>query len=132
MSEARAGRYHAGLHCALVAGRDILADGGSALDAVTAAVVALEDDPLFNAGRGAVFTAAGGQEMDAAVMDGSGSLWMTLTRGPMGRQRAGELPNSAIVGTPMMPARCAGPLSFPMKDSAVASSASRSRNVAGR
>ena len=71
MSEARAGRYHAGLHCALVAGRGILAGGGSALDAVTAAVVALEDNPLFNAGRGAVFTAAGGQEMDAAVMDGS-------------------------------------------------------------
>ena len=47
-----------------------LAAGGSALDAVTAAVVALEDDPLFNAGRGAVFTAAGTQEMDAAVMDG--------------------------------------------------------------
>ena len=37
---------------------------------MTAAVVALEDDPLFNAGRGAVFTAAGTQEMDAAVMDG--------------------------------------------------------------
>jgi L-asparaginase / beta-aspartyl-peptidase len=44
--------------------------GGSALDAVTRAVVALEDDPLFNAGRGSVFTAAGTQEMDASVMDG--------------------------------------------------------------
>jgi len=70
MSPARAGQYHDGLHRALVAGRDILAAGGSALDAVTAAVVALEDDPLFNAGRGAVFTSAGTQEMDAAVMDG--------------------------------------------------------------
>ena len=69
--ERRAARpYHAGLRRALAAGRDILAAGGSALDAVTAAVVALEDDPLFNAGRGAVFTAAGTQEMDAAVMDG--------------------------------------------------------------
>jgi beta-aspartyl-peptidase (threonine type) len=70
MSAAQAALYHAGLRRALAAGRDILADSGSALDAVTAAVVALEDDPLFNAGRGAVFTAAGHQEMDAAVMDG--------------------------------------------------------------
>jgi beta-aspartyl-peptidase (threonine type) len=58
------------LHRALAAGREILVAGGSALDAVTRAVVALEDDPLFNAGRGSVFTAAGTQEMDAAVMDG--------------------------------------------------------------
>jgi L-asparaginase / beta-aspartyl-peptidase len=70
MNAARADRYHAGLRHALEAGRGILSDGGSAVDAVTAAVVALEDEPLFNAGRGAVFTAAGTQEMDAAVMDG--------------------------------------------------------------
>ena len=70
MSPARAAQYHAGLRRALLAGRDILAVGGSALDAVTVAVVALEDDPLFNAGRGAVFTSIGTQEMDAAVMDG--------------------------------------------------------------
>ncbi|MBV9587305.1 MAG: isoaspartyl peptidase/L-asparaginase, partial [Alphaproteobacteria bacterium] len=70
MSEARAALYHAGLRCALTAGHTILAAGGGALDAVTAAVVALEDDALFNAGRGAVFTAAGTQEMDAAVMEG--------------------------------------------------------------
>ena len=53
-----------------MAGRDVLAAGGNALDAVTQAVVALEDDPLFNAGRGSVFTAAGTQEMDASLMDG--------------------------------------------------------------
>ncbi len=41
------------------------------MDAVTAAVCALEDEPLFNAGRGAVFTSEGRQEMDAAVMDGA-------------------------------------------------------------
>ena len=70
MNGERAALYHAGLQRALTGGRDILADGGSALDAVTAAVVALEDDPLFNAGHGAVFTAAGTQEMDAAVMEG--------------------------------------------------------------
>ena len=62
--------YHQGLRRALAAGRDLLASGGRALDAVTAAVTALEDDPLFNAGRGAVFTADGTQEMDAAIMDG--------------------------------------------------------------
>jgi beta-aspartyl-peptidase (threonine type) len=54
----------------LAAGHEILVAGGSALDAVTQAVVALEDDPLFNAGRGSVFTAAATQEMDASVMDG--------------------------------------------------------------
>ena len=70
MTEEREALYRAGLARALAAGRDILADAGSALDAVTAAVGALEDDPLFNAGRGAVFTRAGTQEMDAAVMDG--------------------------------------------------------------
>src|SRR2546425_5809191 len=70
MSAARRTRYHAGLRRALKAGRDILAADGSALDAVTAALVELEDDPLFNAGRGAVFTAAGTQEMDAAIIEG--------------------------------------------------------------
>src|SRR5437763_146607 len=70
MSEEQAALYHAGLRRALTAGRDILAADGSALDAVTAAVVAFEDDPLFNAGRGAVFTAAGTQEMDAAIIEG--------------------------------------------------------------
>src|SRR5215472_14366330 len=70
MTAERGSQYRAGLCRALVAGGAILADGGSALDAVTAAVVVLEDDPLFNAGRGAVFTSAGGHEMDAAVMDG--------------------------------------------------------------
>jgi beta-aspartyl-peptidase (threonine type) len=62
--------YRRGLRAALLAGREILAGGGSSVDAVTEAVAALEDDPLFNAGRGAVFTAAGRMEMDAAIMDG--------------------------------------------------------------
>src|SRR3954447_25370445 len=60
----------AGLERSLEAGRGILQDGGSSLDAVVAAVRVLEDDPLFNAGRGAVFTSAGTHEMDAAIMDG--------------------------------------------------------------
>jgi L-asparaginase / beta-aspartyl-peptidase len=63
-------RYHDALRGALAAGREVLAAHGTALDAVTRAVVSLEDNPLFNAGRGSVFTAAGTQEMDAAVMDG--------------------------------------------------------------
>jgi beta-aspartyl-peptidase (threonine type) len=70
MTAGRERRYRAGLRGALVAGGQVLAAGGSALDAVTAAVVALEDEPLFNAGRGSVFSRAGTQEMDAAVMDG--------------------------------------------------------------
>ena len=61
----------AGLTRALRAGQQILTSGGPALEAVAAAVVELEDDPLFNAGRGAVFTAAGTHEMDAAIMDGA-------------------------------------------------------------
>ena len=59
MTPEREAAYHAGLRRALEAGRVVLADGGSALDAVTAAVMALEDEPLFNAGRGAVYTSAG-------------------------------------------------------------------------
>jgi L-asparaginase / beta-aspartyl-peptidase len=62
--------FHAGLRTALLAGHEVLSKGGSALDAVTQAVIALEDDPLFNAGRGAVYTSGGAHEMDAAVMDG--------------------------------------------------------------
>ncbi len=62
--------YRAGLERALRAGHRILADGGSALDAVVAAVRLLEDDPLFNAGRGAVLAANGQHELDASLMDG--------------------------------------------------------------
>lgn len=52
----------------LEVGEAVLRDGGTALDAATQAVCALEDEPLFNAGRGAVFNANGEHEMDAAVM----------------------------------------------------------------
>jgi len=62
--------YRAGLECALRTGFEILSHGGSSLDAVVAAVRVLEDDPLFNAGRGAVLAADGTHELDAAVMDG--------------------------------------------------------------
>ena len=62
--------YRDGLERALHAGYAILKNNGSALDAVQAAVIVLEDDPLFNAGRGAVLTHEGKVEMDAAIMDG--------------------------------------------------------------
>jgi len=62
--------YRAGLERALTAGYEILKRGGSSLDATEAAVRVLEDDPHFNAGKGSVFTSAGTNEMDAAVMDG--------------------------------------------------------------
>ena len=62
--------HRAALDRILGEGEAVLAQGGPALEAVTVAVAALEDEPLFNAGRGAVFTSAGRQEMDAAVMDG--------------------------------------------------------------
>lgn len=70
MTEEMEAAYHAALARALEAGESVLREGGAALDAVCATVCALEDEPLFNAGRGAVFTSAGQQEMDAAVMDG--------------------------------------------------------------
>jgi beta-aspartyl-peptidase (threonine type) len=63
--------FRAGLRAALEAGRAVLDAGGPALEAATAAVVALEDCPLFNAGRGSTFTHGGRIEMDASVMDGS-------------------------------------------------------------
>ena len=62
--------YRQGLERALRAGFDVLARGGASLDAVVAAVQVLEDDPLFNAGRGAVLNAAGVAELDASLMDG--------------------------------------------------------------
>ncbi|WP_159916391.1 isoaspartyl peptidase/L-asparaginase family protein [Pantoea sp. 18069] len=62
--------YHFALKAALAAGAAVLESGGAALDAVQAAVVSLEDCPLFNAGRGSVYTADARHEMDAAVMDG--------------------------------------------------------------
>jgi len=62
--------YRAGLERALRAGYEILKRGGSSLDATESAVRVLEDDPHFNAGKGSVFTSAGTNEMDAAIMDG--------------------------------------------------------------
>ena len=71
MSEEAEHRYRAGLQEAIDAGFAVLQNGGTSLDAVTRAVVALEDNPLFNAGRGSVFTLDGRNELDASIMDGA-------------------------------------------------------------
>lgn len=70
MSAEREQRYRTGLEAALDAGFALLEQGGSALDAVTAAVRLLEDDPCFNAGHGAALTRDGAAELDAAIMEG--------------------------------------------------------------
>jgi beta-aspartyl-peptidase (threonine type) len=71
LNGALAEAHHAALRAALSAGFAVLRGGGAAVDAVTQAVMRLEDDELFNAGRGAVFTSAGKLEMDAGIMDGA-------------------------------------------------------------
>jgi beta-aspartyl-peptidase (threonine type) len=70
LSSARERQYREALALALDLGYAALANGSSSLDAVTAAVRALEDNPLFNAGRGAALTGEGAAELDAAIMDG--------------------------------------------------------------
>ena len=71
MTPEKEAAYHAALKACLEAGITVLQAGGSALDAVTATVMQLEECPLFNAGRGAVFTTDARHEMDAAIMDGA-------------------------------------------------------------
>lgn len=70
MSAEQQAEYKAALQNALDAGAEILKNGGTAIDAVKAAITPMEDDPKFNAGRGAVFTWEGANEMDASIMDG--------------------------------------------------------------
>lgn len=70
MTEELEREYRSELEAALKAGWAVLEKGGPSLEAVEAAVVSLEDFPLFNAGRGSVFTSEGKNEMDAALMDG--------------------------------------------------------------
>lgn len=70
MSAEKEAAYRAALKASLLAGSDVLSGGGSAVDAVQAAVIVMEDDELFNAGKGAVMTAAHEHELDASIMDG--------------------------------------------------------------
>lgn len=82
----------AALDRALDAGHAVLAAKGSALDAVTAAILVLEESPWFNAGKGAVFNADGGHELDAAVMEGH-------------TRRAGSVAGLSTVRNPVLLAR---------------------------
>lgn len=93
MSAEREKAYTAALDTALDKGYAILAKGGSALDAVEASVRFMEDNPLFNAGKGAVFTNEGKNELDAAIMDGrtlaAGSVaGVTIIRHPIAAARS--------------------------------------------
>lgn len=63
--------YHQALQLALNTGYDVLENGGTSIDAVIAAIKIMEDSPLFNAGKGAVFTNEGKNELDASIMDGN-------------------------------------------------------------
>ncbi|MFZ6743066.1 isoaspartyl peptidase/L-asparaginase family protein [Undibacterium sp. JH2W] len=86
-------RYLDELRSVVTAGNEVLAQGGSALDAVSLAVSLLEDCPLFNAGKGAVFTNAGTMEMDASIMDGKtrragGVACIQYVRNPVRAARA--------------------------------------------
>jgi L-asparaginase / beta-aspartyl-peptidase len=72
MTPEKEAAYTRALHEALSAGYEVLETGGIALDAVEKAVISLENSPLFNAGKGSVFTSAGTHEMDASIMEGAG------------------------------------------------------------
>lgn len=98
--------YRAALEHVLQVGSDVLAKGGSSLDAVEASIKLMEDDPLFNAGRGAVFTAAGKNELDSAIMDGAtlkaGAVaGVTTTRHPISLARAimDRSPHVMLIGS---------------------------------
>lgn len=93
LSPAQDAAYRAAMGVAAEAGAGILRAGGSAMDAVEAAIQILEDDPLFNAGRGAAFTAEGRNELDASIMDGAslraGAVaGLVTTRHPISAARA--------------------------------------------
>jgi beta-aspartyl-peptidase (threonine type) len=86
-------QYIATLEQALRTGHAILVKGGSSVDAVEASIRVLEDSPLFNAGKGAVFTHDGRNELDAAIMDGSNRMagavaGVTIIRNPISAARA--------------------------------------------
>jgi beta-aspartyl-peptidase (threonine type) len=85
--------YRAKLEEALKTGHAVLAKGGSSIDAVEATIHVMEDSPLFNAGKGAVFTHEGRNEMDASIMDGktkkAGAVaGVTIIRNPISAARA--------------------------------------------
>jgi isoaspartyl peptidase/L-asparaginase-like protein (Ntn-hydrolase superfamily) len=92
MTQASQARYHSALGRALDAGHQVLQQGGTSLDAVCAAVVVMEDSPLFNAGRGACYNAEAKHELDASVMEG-------------GTRRAGAVAAVTRIRNPVLGAR---------------------------
>lgn len=97
--------YREGLTRAIQAGAAVLDKGGSSVDAVEAALHVLEDDPLFNAGKGSVFTSDGRNEMDASIMDGSNLMAgavasVTRTHSPISAARAvmEKTPHVMLIG----------------------------------
>ena len=93
MPPATEAAYRAAMKTAIETGAAVLEKGGTSLDAVQATIQYLEDNPLFNAGKGAVFTADGRNELDAAIMDGAtlkaGAVaHITTTRHPIAAARA--------------------------------------------
>ena len=92
MSPEKEAAYRAALDTALTIGEGVLKNGGTALDAVSRTITYLEDNPLFNAGRGAVFTHEGRNELDASIMDGR-------------EQRAGAVGSVMTVKNPILLAR---------------------------
>lgn len=86
-------QYREGLETALRAGHAVLARGGSSVDAVEAAIMTMEDNPLFNAGKGAVFTHDGRNELDASIMEGKNKMagavaGVTIVKNPISAARA--------------------------------------------
>jgi len=86
-------QYREGLETALRAGHAVLTHGGSSVDAVEAAIKTMEDNPLFNAGKGAVFTHDGKNELDASIMDGKNKMagavaGVTIIKNPISAARA--------------------------------------------
>jgi beta-aspartyl-peptidase (threonine type) len=93
MSPEMEGQYRAAMEQALRTGQAVLTRGGRSLDAVEASIRVLEDSPLFNAGKGSVFTHDGKNEMDASIMDGSNKMagsvaGVTIIRNPISAARA--------------------------------------------
>jgi beta-aspartyl-peptidase (threonine type) len=98
--------YQAALKASIQAAADVLEKGGTSMDAVEAAIKLMEDNPLFNSGKGAVFTAEGRNELDSAVMDGAtmnaGAVaGVTRTRHPISLARAvmEKSPHVMLIGT---------------------------------
>lgn len=92
MTPAQSAEYNAKLTEALQAGEKVLASGGNSLDAVIASILVLEDSPLFNAGKGAVYNAEGKHELDASIMDGK-------------LMKAGAVAGTTTIKNPILAAR---------------------------